>query len=233
MKYYLIDYENVTMVRFDDLIGIKKKDGVIIFYSESCPKMSLDMMFYITQMKLKYKLFKTAVGRPNSLDFQLSSYLGYLIHKSDKKKDKFFIVSNDKGYDCLKEFWGEKGYRVERIGIAREISASAKPKTLNNRQKFTSARPVPTITLAPQKPSEPNNETATKPEVVVQNKVTYAEISKYLTNRECPSQIMNIFNSYATKQEIYREISRVIKDPKLSGKVYHKLDLLYDKYNKQ
>ena len=51
----------------------------------------------------------------NGLDFQLVSYLGYLLKSAGKTE--YIIISNDMGYDCVIHFWKEQGYKVSRMTV--------------------------------------------------------------------------------------------------------------------
>ena len=113
MTYFLIDYENIHSEEIKDLENFKDGDTLIIFYSNQCRKISLDVLDF--SKRITYQIFKASVGTKNALDFQLSSYLGYLIGKNslqDTKKDtNYYIVSNDQGYDRLCEYW-QKNFSV-------------------------------------------------------------------------------------------------------------------------
>ena len=47
-------------------------------------------------------------GTKNALDFQLSSYLGYIIRENEDKPYNYYIVSKDKGFECIINFWKKK-----------------------------------------------------------------------------------------------------------------------------
>lgn len=114
MNYFLVDFENVKIEKIIKLNNIKEQDALIIFYSENCKNIALDVMSDIAEKKLQFKGIKVKVGTKNALDFQLSSYLGYLIGIGENS-DKYYIVSNDKGYDCLCDYWKKINISVERI----------------------------------------------------------------------------------------------------------------------
>ena len=125
MNYYLIDYENVRAEGIKDLTRVSKKDTIILFYSDNCKNISLDVMDIIIKLKAHYISFKAKVGTKNALDFQLSSYLGYLIGQGKSQESKYYIVSNDKGYDCLCDYWKELGVTVERITLSNYVLYTA------------------------------------------------------------------------------------------------------------
>lgn len=99
MNYFLVDFENVKTDGIKKLVGTKKGDKIITF-SENCKNISLDIIENIKEQNIKLSYYKADTGTKNALDFQLSSYLGYLIGKKGDSA-KYHIVSNDKGYDCL------------------------------------------------------------------------------------------------------------------------------------
>ena len=128
MNYFLIDYENVHDNEIKDLENIKAGDTLVIFYSNQCKNnISLDVLDF--SKGITYQIFKASVGTKNALDFQLSSYLGYLIGKNslqDTKKDtNYYIVSNDQGYDRLCDYW-QKNFsvnvsRISTLATLKEI----------------------------------------------------------------------------------------------------------------
>ncbi|MCD7741121.1 MAG: PIN domain-containing protein [Ruminococcus sp.] len=105
MRTYLVDFENV---KSKGLVGIDKlteDDHVIIFFSENSDTISFEMHCQVMQSKAKVDYMKVKVGGKNALDFQLSTLLGYLVAKDDNTH--IFIISNDKGFDKLHDFWSD------------------------------------------------------------------------------------------------------------------------------
>lgn len=115
MINYLIDSENVG-VRWIPYLkeNIKKTDRVFLFYtdaSKSIPCKELETLAdFIHQIKTIY----CENGTPNALDFQLCSYLGYLVRIGTKST--YCILTQDKGYDAVVYFWKEKGIHIYRYG---------------------------------------------------------------------------------------------------------------------
>lgn len=127
-KYYLIDYENVHKTGFNGLINLNSADNVIIFYSGNADKITFNLHQQIIDSKADITYFEVKAGGKNALDFQLSTYLGYLIGNS--KKAKYYIVSNDKGFEYVRDFWKKNGCKIEIISnIEQETSAEASPPT--------------------------------------------------------------------------------------------------------
>lgn len=104
MAIYLIDYENAK-----NLLGINKltaKDSIIIFYSKNANTLTFDAHQEILSSKAKIEYKCVEVGGRNALDFQLSSYLGYLIKQNENSECKIYIiVSKDRDFSFVKSFW--------------------------------------------------------------------------------------------------------------------------------
>ena len=119
MDYYLVDFENVKTDGLKDISKVKDGDAVIIFYSEQCRNITLDVIANMIRKKINLTCFKVKIGTKDALDFQLSSYLGLLIGQ-EQGDANYYIVSNDKGYDCICEFWKEQGKTVERKVFSKQ-----------------------------------------------------------------------------------------------------------------
>lgn len=104
MAIYLIDYENTK-----NLIGVNNlsaDDNIIIFYSQNANTLSFDIHQEIMSSKAKIEYKCVDVGARNALDFQLSSYLGYLIKENENSvNNRYFIVSKDTDFSLVKSFW--------------------------------------------------------------------------------------------------------------------------------
>lgn len=114
MSYYFVDFENVRINGVKNLVGIKNGDTVTIFFSDQCKNITLDVIEDLTRNGVQINCYKAKIGTKNALDFQLSSYLGCIIGKGSADEN-YYIVSNDKGYDCLCGFWKEQGKTVIRM----------------------------------------------------------------------------------------------------------------------
>lgn len=104
MNYFLVDYENVNVSGLDGVSKLTENDVVIIFYSENAETLTFGMHRRINESKAEIKFQKVAVKEKNALDFQLCTYLGYLIRDTMAEENNYFIVSNDKGYAILPDY---------------------------------------------------------------------------------------------------------------------------------
>lgn len=117
MNFFLIDYENVKLRPNDEVIRCEEGDEVIVFFSSCCKNIQMDAIEDIMRKQAIFSCIEVYAGSGNALDFQLSSYLGYLIGLGYEDAN-FYIVSNDKGYDCLCDFW-RKLYNVNLKRVPR------------------------------------------------------------------------------------------------------------------
>ena len=191
MATYLVDYENV---RCDDLIGISRlgeEDRVILFYSEKADKISIGLHRRILECKAAIEYRKADVGAKDALDFQLVTYLGYLIAANGS--ERFCVVSNDLGFEYAANFWRKQKYDVrlmpaivpfektpepqseeavppadETVETAPETEAVPEPaqspeeNTLDEEPALPQVVPDEVPDLLPE-PVEPETETAPKP----------------------------------------------------------------------
>ncbi|MCR5596556.1 MAG: hypothetical protein K6G19_00110 [Lachnospiraceae bacterium] len=226
MNCYLIDFENVNADYIRDFLdGYTKydeygcpedpkyccdseKDILVIFYSEHCPSIPLDLVESLFEKGLMIRCKMATVGTKNALDFQLSSYLGFLIG-SNTRAEKYFIISNDKGYDCLCDYWGSIGIDVERKTVSKQEekkSTAAKKKSGDTKSKSTKSK---------------QNESA-----------NMKEIKEWVSENDQPEEVLKIFNQYKTKQAICNGLSKLFRDSKKTSEVYKKLKPLLKEKNK-
>lgn len=214
MNYYLVDFENVRADGLKDLKDMQKGDTMIVFYSENCKNITLDILNDIISLNLKYNSFKVKVGTKNALDFQLSSYLGYLIGNNDTTDTYYYIVSNDKGYDCLCSFWKELSVNVKRITTLPDDKTVS---TINTKPKATK----PSTTTPKKKTSK----------VKASDMATLEEMKQLLSNDEQPAEVLRIFNQYKTRVSINNGLAKKFKDTKKASSIYKKLKpLLKEKH---
>ncbi len=110
-RAYLVDTENIGSA-WKELLPIKSsKDLLILFYTENSPGISYTDLDFIRLYPSSFDMILCNPGK-NGLDFQLVSYLGYLIRSAPKTE--YIIVSNDTGYDAVVKFWNGREMTVKR-----------------------------------------------------------------------------------------------------------------------
>lgn len=102
MRLFLIDYENVNAAGLQGIGQLTAQDRVILFYSQSANTLSFDIMDEMLAANIMPERVCIAQSGKNALDFQLVTFLGYLIAKN--KADEYYIISRDAGYTAAVAF---------------------------------------------------------------------------------------------------------------------------------
>ena len=205
MNYYFIDYENVHADGFIGIENLGENDTICVMYTEQSKAFSLELVEKITRQRVKLESYKAGTGAKNSLDFQLASYLGYMIAKSEGTGDCFYIVSRDTGFNHLVDFWAARGASVTRLANFMGDEKDVK---------------------APAPAEEPKPKAKPKSKVSDSNKATKEELLQYLTEEEYSDRILEIFNSFKTKVSINNGLSKEFRDSQKSSAIYKKLKTL-------
>ena len=205
MNYYFIDYENVHADGFIGIENLGENDIICVMYTEQSKTFSLELVEKIVTQKAKLESYKAGTGAKNSLDFQLASYLGYMIAKGEETENYFYIVSRDTGFNHLVDFWAQRDINVKRI-----INFAENEKDPNM------------VGLT----EEPKAKAKSKSKVSDTNKATKEELLQYLTEEEYSDKILEIFNSYKTKVAINNGLSKEFRDSQKSSAIYKKLKVL-------
>ena len=216
MNYYLVDFENVKIDGLKDMKGVGEGDSMIIFYSENCKSITLDVIDSIMALKLDYSSFKVKVGSKNALDFQLTSYLGYLIGKYGSDA-VYHIVSEDKGFAFVADFWKKQNINVDCISLKNPAPAK-KNEAVKAEPKKTEAKKT---TSEKKKNKIPN-----------ENLATLDEITALIDKKNQPEAVLKIFNQYKSKTAINNALVKLFKGTKKAGEIYKLLKPLIQSKNK-
>ncbi len=105
MTVYLVDFENVRSEGLKGVEELTSEDKVVIFYSKNADAITFDVHTLLSKSSAEIETYRILRGGHNSLDFQLSTYLGYLVMENSFKE--IVIISRDKGFLCVTNFWDE------------------------------------------------------------------------------------------------------------------------------
>ena len=199
MNYFLMDYENVNVSGLNGITGLTENDSIIIFYSENANTLTFGMHRRINESNAEIKFQKVEVKEKNALDFQLCSYLGYLIRDkmTEENLNNYFIVSNDKSYLSLIDYW--KRFKIE-LKIVSNVAKNGIEQT--------------EIKLPPKVESIGELELALR--TVLTDKNEIADAIKIINNSKTKTEINNNFGrKFSSRQgEIYQAIKKFISDKK-------------------
>lgn len=135
MAIYLIDFENVHSDGLKGIEQLERKDECYIFYSEHAGVLTFNMHKKITESRAKIYYVEAQVGMKNALDFQLVSYLGYMLR--EKPEETYCLISNDKAFELVSKFWQEKGVSVtSAVALDKAANAAHYSKISNELEKL-------------------------------------------------------------------------------------------------
>lgn len=127
MASYLIDYENVQGNGLDGLTRLGKGDKVYIFYSDNADKLTFALHKRLTATPAEINYVRVEVGHKNALDFQLATYLGYLV--ANEADERYFLVTRDVGFEAIARFWKSNNVKVE---LASNLTGRTKEAVEND-----------------------------------------------------------------------------------------------------
>lgn len=119
MAVYLVDFENVHS---EGLTGVKKlgeNDECYIFYSVNACSLSFDLHQKIIESKAKFYYKMVDAHGKNALDFQLVTFLGYLVAKHPD--EHFYVVSGDKMFCCATDYWCKENVNADVLEDFSEL----------------------------------------------------------------------------------------------------------------
>lgn len=217
MKVFLVDFENVHEDGLDGISSLTAEDKVIVFHGPKKELVNLSIVESIVKSKADFDFIGTKRTADNYLDFQLSTYLGYLINQHPNAE--FCIVSKDTDYDATIDFWKDnKKLKVNRqsnisgkVKIAIPVnpteSKSTESKAVTEEKKDESEKIKPTHVAAEMK-----NELAGILQSYNLSKNKLNLIVKIIiksTNRtELHQNLINTFKDQNNINEIYKEIRK-------------------------
>ena len=101
-RVYFIDYENVAKAGLKGIDELSRKDAVYIFYSAYSNSLTFHEHESLMNTKAEIEYFDVRTVGKNALDFQLSSYIGYVIGQDENIV--CYIVSKDNGFANVVNF---------------------------------------------------------------------------------------------------------------------------------
>ena len=214
-RIFFVDYENVKASGLDGLLELNSIDEVFIFYSDNASCITFDIHRNLNETEAKINFQKVDVGSKNALDFQLSSYLGFIINENLNKGNEntsYFIVTKDSGFSCLTNYWKNKNIDISIvINLLCKQEDKAEDKNDNKIEDNNTN-------------SEPIKEVSTKfdnlPLQTVNNTI----------DNEGLKFIVETINNYQSKREINNALGKHYKDSKKASEIYKAIKpLLADK----
>lgn len=195
MSIYLVDYENVHSLC--GITNLSESDEVFIFYSSKANTLSFKTHQELMGAKARIHYKEVEVGTQNALDFQLASFLGYLIKENEKEQVQFFIVSKDKGFSHISDFW------LKEKSIELKIINNISGKCEETEEKVILA------VVDEKQENKKSKQSSLEKELKQSKELSESEIK----------QVLELVKKYKTVQTINSNLNKMFKDSKKSGAV--------------
>ena len=197
MAHYLIDFENLKNI--SGCATLLENDTIVFFYSKNANTLSFELHIELSECKANKEYIKAESGGKNALDFQLSTYVGYLIAK--KPEEKICIISKDNGFQNVLSFWKQRGQdtielRKNIIEVDDQIEDCTTEKSTENDEKAVKPEHEETIEIALKKNAK-----------------------KLDITPEQQKKIIEIFNNFKTKPAINNNLSKYFRDSEKVGEI--------------
>ena len=161
---YLIDTENVRTVWTLLLDRMTENDKIYVFYTANSGNIKYEDLNGVISSGKNVELIQCHTGK-NGLDFQLVSYLGYLIRNNENAD--YCIISDDSGYDAVIKFWEGRDVDVTRKTAFQVSGKQAKPVKKSIFGVKPKAKPQAVTPKKPQpqqlKPAAPKQQSQPQP----------------------------------------------------------------------
>lgn len=229
MNYYFIDYENVHTNGFIGIENLGENDFLHIMYTERFKLFPFEILEKICRQKVKLDLHMVSIGTKDALDFQLSSYMGYIIAKNEGQNCSYYIVSKDNGYNHIVNFWKSRGIDIKRIAdFSPESEMPNSEKTQKDAKPALeqaaagSEKTKTNAEVGPKQVKSQAKKTKTQSKKTI-NTATKKELLEIISKEEYTDKILEIINSYKSKTAIKNGFDKEFRDNQKSTALYKKL----------
>ena len=138
MRLFLIDYENVNSAGLHGIGQAEPNDRVILFHSHAANTISFELFDELKSAPVVPERVCISRTGKNALDFQLVTFLGFLIAK--EPKSEFYIISRDSGFESTAAFCRE--YLGTEVMLRSSIKAAIGSQTAKKAKKAAVVKPA-------------------------------------------------------------------------------------------
>jgi len=114
--HFLIDLENVKNAGMRGSEYLLPTDCVLVFYSDDTRTMEQKHLRNIQDSGCDFEAYKLLKKRKNGLDFYIATKVGELFGAGRCKN--VVLVSNDNGFQAIREFWQECSGTKNRVAVS-------------------------------------------------------------------------------------------------------------------
>lgn len=226
MNYYLVDYQNVNKAGLDGVSRLGEDDMVCIFYTDNSDTLSFGLHKRLNESQATIIFRKVLEGTKNALDFQLASFLGYIICENEAKPYHYYIVSKDKGFECIVNYWKKKADIKLVVNVVKENEEAMEPEQAEETEQEKKAEQPKEADQA-KKAEQPKKAEKNEQEELVQavcqlihDPEDAAIVAKIIREHKTKPEINNAFmktfpsKNHQKASQIYRAIKPLIADKK-------------------
>ncbi len=127
-----IDFENIQNIRFRKNKNVESH--IVLFVGSKQSHINIDTLVNLTS-GATFKVIKVNHGRKNALDFYLAVEMGRY-HEREDIETKFKVVSNDRDFDTLVEYFKRDGRDVELVSSRDKMPQSNRDTDVMSRKIF-------------------------------------------------------------------------------------------------
>lgn len=156
-RVFLIDFENVGSAGVRGIELLYEEDSVVIFCSANAANISIDLALgELARTPADVSYYNMTVRGKNSLDFQLCTYLGYIISENSQSEEdyEYIIISKDQGFDAVLDFWSSDSLAskadVKRLVSIQQAEKGNRGKRGKKSAQVKAVTPVPVPKPAPK-----------------------------------------------------------------------------------
>lgn len=162
MRIFLVDYENVKAEGLEFIDYLEPEDQVVTFFSKNAETIPMGTYFKLIRSRAGFYAIQLDKSGKNALDFQLVTYLGYLMGTDGDQE--IYVITGDKGFlsavsFCRKFLIPQSRYRksVEMCPSIASLFSGCKPmevkgQRINVLPSFAGSVPAAVVTDDAQAP---------------------------------------------------------------------------------
>lgn len=120
--WFLVDFENVHEEGLRGLEYLTAEDSLALFYSNACKTVSQKYWELIVQSGCYLEAYCLEHSGKNALDFCISTKVGEIF--STARRESVAIISNDKGYKAVRDYWRGKKHGSHSLVLQSSIEKS-------------------------------------------------------------------------------------------------------------
>ena len=197
MNFVFVDYENVSIKGLTGIEKMNEDTVVYLFYSENTAHLPMSTVAILNGSKAEMRYILTKTGK-NALDFVLASVLGFVI-KERFQEDTFYILSKDKGFDVLVDYWKTNKVTVKMISSLSQI---------------------------PTKKQTAKSATVSDADKLKQSMTSKVGTTLKGETKDLKSHIVDIIIKCKSKKAVQNSIKQIVKDKTKANNIYTKITKL-------